>query len=93
MYEPILEQMYVCVCVGGIRDVSRDGCVAFLAVPWVCLRFVIVVFPDCTHLLFWMLHENSTHARSPVVQVTCPFAHTVTGLHELCTEESEKVLH
>ena len=24
----------------------------FLAVPWVCLRFVIVVFPDYTHLLF-----------------------------------------
>ena len=24
----------------------------FLAVPWVCLRFVIVVFPDHTQLLF-----------------------------------------
>ena len=24
----------------------------FLAVPWACLRFVIVVFPDHTHLLF-----------------------------------------
>ena len=24
----------------------------FLAVPWVCLRFVIVVLPDHTHLLF-----------------------------------------
>ena len=24
----------------------------FLAVPWVCLRFVIVVFHDRTHLLF-----------------------------------------
>ena len=24
----------------------------FLAVPWICLRFVIVVFPDHTHLLF-----------------------------------------
>ena len=23
-----------------------------LAVPWGCLRFVIVVFPDHTHLLF-----------------------------------------
>ena len=23
-----------------------------LAVPWVCLRFVIVVFPDHTHLIF-----------------------------------------
>ena len=26
----------------------------FLAMPWVCLRFVIVVFPDHTHLLFWL---------------------------------------
>ena len=24
----------------------------FLAVPWVCLRFVIMVFPDHNHLLF-----------------------------------------
>ena len=24
----------------------------FLAVTWVCLKFVIVVFPDHTHLLF-----------------------------------------
>ena len=24
----------------------------FLVVPWVCMRFVIVVFPDHTHLLF-----------------------------------------
>ena len=27
----------------------------FLAVPWDCLRFVIVVFPDHTHLLFWII--------------------------------------
>ena len=27
----------------------------FLAVPWGCLRFVIVVFPDHTHLLFFMV--------------------------------------
>ena len=24
----------------------------FLTVPWICLQFVIVVFPDDTHLLF-----------------------------------------
>ena len=24
----------------------------FLEVPWVCLQFVIVVYPDNTHLLF-----------------------------------------
>ena len=27
----------------------------FLAVSWVCLQFVIVVFPDHTHLLFFHL--------------------------------------
>ena len=26
----------------------------FLAVPWGCWRFVIVVFPDHTHLLFFI---------------------------------------
>ena len=26
----------------------------FLAVPWVCLQFVVVVFPDHTHLLLLM---------------------------------------
>ena len=26
----------------------------FLAVPWDCVRFVIVVFPDHTHLLFFI---------------------------------------
>ena len=26
----------------------------FLAVPWGCLRFVIVIFPDHTHLIFFM---------------------------------------
>ena len=29
----------------------------FLEVPWVCLHFVIVVFPDHTHLLFLFLHD------------------------------------
>ena len=30
----------------------------FLAVPWSCLRFVIVVFPDHIHLL--LLHKKNT---------------------------------
>ena len=29
----------------------------FLVVPWGCLRFVIVVFPDHTHLLFLYFSE------------------------------------
>ena len=28
----------------------------FLAVPWGCLWFVIVVFPDHTHLLFLLIN-------------------------------------
>ena len=32
----------------------------FLMVPWVCLLFVIVIFPDHTHLLFLsVIHVNS----------------------------------
>ena len=29
----------------------------FRAVPWVCLQFVIVVYPDHTHLLFLILRK------------------------------------
>ena len=32
--------------------VSRDCVWLFLAVPWLCLQFVIVVFPDHNQLLF-----------------------------------------
>ena len=34
----------------------------FLAVPRGCLRFVIVVFPDHTHLLFLMVNACSERA-------------------------------
>ena len=34
----------------------------FLAVPWGCMRFVIVVFPDQTHLLFLL----------PVINIITP---------------------
>ena len=30
----------------------------FLAVSWVCLQFVILVFPDHTHLLFLTLQSK-----------------------------------
>ena len=33
----------------------------FLGVPWGCLRFVIVVFPDHTHLLFTTYNVRITH--------------------------------
>ena len=32
----------------------------FLSVPWVCLKFVIVIFPNHNHLLFLgVIHANS----------------------------------
>ena len=43
----------------------------FLAVPRGCLRFVIVVFPDHTHLLFFVhvINKMSTFVR---VDALCP---------------------
>ena len=41
---------------------SRDCCVALLAVPWVSLQFVIVAFPDHTHLLFLQLNQDKHFA-------------------------------
>ena len=33
----------------------------FIAVPWGCLQFVIVVFPDHTHLLFLFINRRLIH--------------------------------
>ena len=40
----------------------------FLAVPWGCLQFVIVVFSDHTHLLFFMVFafKSSLNMLQPV---------------------------
>ena len=35
----------------------------FLAVPWVCLQFVIMVFPDHTHLLFLKVTYPIPHSQ------------------------------
>ena len=43
------------------------GCL-FLAVPWVCLWFVIVVFPDHSHLLFVVKVAKSKGLRSAVAK-------------------------
>ena len=42
----------------------------FLAVPWVCLQFVIVVFPDHTHILFLMILDFLTVTLSAIPQKT-----------------------
>ena len=33
----------------------------FLAMPWGCLQFVIVVFPDHTHLLFLVIMKITSN--------------------------------
>ena len=43
----------------------------FLGVPWGCLQFVIVVFPDHTHLLFFKRITNA----STWCQIFCPQTH------------------
>ena len=40
----------------------------FLAVPRGCLRFVIVVFPDHTHLLFFMFCDLHVSLKLPFVE-------------------------
>ena len=63
----------------------------FLAVPWGCLRFVIVVFPDHTHLLFLSEaskierknnHGNFTIAEFDAVYPLRPIRHMDTHLEE-----------
>ena len=36
----------------------------FLAVPWVCLQFMVVVTPDHTHFLFSIKHTAHTKKKS-----------------------------
>ena len=51
----------------------------FLAVPWVCLRFVIVVFPDHTHYFLLRLIPiiNISHSRQfcSALMITFPLCH------------------
>ena len=50
----------------------------FLAVPWVCLRFVIVVFPDHTHLLFSSFAVTFQRKRELVVLLLLSYEYLVT---------------
>ena len=56
----------------------------FLAVPWGCLRFVIVVFTDHTHLLFWTCQfwwEFCQELRVTIVQVPEGMSVSIQGQH------------
>ena len=55
----------------------------FLAVPWGCLRFVIVVFPDHTHLLsFYILWLEVDKLVEEVPLYNC---YQYTEIYEWCT--------
>ena len=41
----------------ALNAISFLVCLLFLEVPWVGLQCVIVVFPDHTHLLFFMFFK------------------------------------
>ena len=71
----------------------------FLAVPWVCLRFVIVVFPDHTHLLFLVkchLSRGLMFAKTPVYTVK-PEKHLTLSAtrvdYTLCISSFQRVKH
>ena len=52
----------------------------FLVVPWVCLRFVIMVFPDHTHLLFLIAINVVTYLRHSIlfIIIYCSISETYT---------------
>ena len=55
----------------------------FLAVPWVCLQFEIVVFPDHTHLQFLVLHAKLTKDDQIACLVTIPTTRHITSINGL----------
>ena len=55
----------------------------FLAVPRGCLRFVIVVFPDHTHLLFLKPYNQVVHVSKlfPLLMKAISFSHKTQSLY------------
>ena len=58
----------------------------FLAVPWVCLQFVVVGFPNHTHLLFFenglVLMERIRSCRDRILSFqSSPFSFDKPGFH------------
>ena len=54
----------------------------FLVVPWVCLQFVIVVFPDHTHYFYSVMTNND-----PEGHIFLSHPHTNNGFFFLLTIE------
>ena len=64
----------------------------FLAVPWGCLGFVIVVFPDHTHLLFFFINlcevlqtvEESTNNNKKLFESSAQAMTHIQQCHAMC---------
>ena len=52
----------------------------FLAVPRGCLQFVIVVFPDHTHLLFLLIYHQVSKIRTLIKDVNVALVMSQPGL-------------
>ena len=65
----------------------------FLAVPWVCLQFVIVVFPDHTHLLFWSYKSQRKMFNNDFYRVLLKAVFCRTNPHtfETSSKSSKKI--
>ena len=50
----------------------------FLAVPRGCLRFVVVVFPDHTHLLFFIMRHSACLVLNPITVYSYGFLFNCT---------------
>ena len=57
----------------------------FLAVPWVCLLFVIVVFPDHTHYL-------SSNCQALILSLKSPFENQCVVASKSCDITSREMV-
>ena len=53
----------------------------FLAVPWACLKFVMVVFPDHTHLLFLL---SNSFLLCPFMYLLCLTGNYIVNVEIAC---------
>ena len=58
----------------------------FLAVPRGCLRFVIVVFPDHTHYLFFITVDEYTYTRNTSLYCVTDYVHIKYAKLTGCTK-------
>ena len=57
----------------------------FLVVPWVCLQFVIVVFPDHTQLLFFYYRDDLRHVTRKLTESISTYKNEIFSFQIKCT--------